>query len=862
MQDAADPNIIQNQNAGGKHRNGKELWNTVKKKPVTLSQKNRALEDAVKVLQQRLRENDLDTNVDGEDPIPPDEEMIKLRNQVTSLQEQCNAAEQHKRAAAIFEKQARDTRAELEKWKNGKEDFLQQLTLKDAEIQLSADAGALARRDLQAKTAESASKDINIQEHQQARKEAERALAEARVAIELLKKQLAELREQLIKEEEANKSLKEQTERLNAHVSQLETANNILTDKENQENQENQLVEQKKQIEEEEKKRKVMEEEKERLEARVAAQEREISRLLEMEKQLAAAIQLHEVTVASLEERTKEVSDLTEKNMALTTINEKIKVELEEKIELVKNKSDVVVKQEIEMKRLQESLAASEKRLLKVETERKTMLDTNARQKKEMEELTRHLEETKKSMEKEKEITKQEKETLEMQRLSLQAKIAELEKEIMAKDGDAEGERQSMVEDLQKRLEESIARSTKAEKEHIEAIELIKRKEAEVLELMDRTKKQELELVVSKTEISSLETKLHASEEQRNVVEESFRTLKTEHEELVSRMKELKEMNGGVMEESSAKHKAAASLRRLAKSLQEQLDEMTTSHAHLLNELDRERTNLSCAEEERDVLQERVTVLEKEMVKLEQAFKESEKSKESEKAKSKMVTMLEETIETLSNQLGSLVDSGEAFESNAQKREDNLMQQIQVLRRGRKKDRVAYKTAVDSSNAWRVRAESAESMLVNSKLESHNKLNGGGSGGGGSSVPTSARSTNSKGERRGSKSGKSSSGVGTDGGGGGGRRVSGRASGDNGGGVRRGKSGGSKSDGSKSGGSKSGTSRGVRPTPPTNNDYKDATNQMSGGGQRRNRKVVASHGNTTLPPVTSASPTPLRAGPA
>jgi len=76
------------------------------------------------------------------------------------------------------------------------------------------------------------------------------------------------------------------------------------------------------------------------------------------------------------------------------------------------------------------------------------------------------------------------------------------------------------------------------------------------------------------------------------------------------------------------------------------------------------------------------------------------------------MTTLESTIDTLSNQLGSLVDSGEVFEKNAQKREENLMQQISRLRKGRKKDRDVYKTAVDASNAWRIRAENAESLLA------------------------------------------------------------------------------------------------------------------------------------------------------
>ena len=41
--------------SGTSPRSGKQLWNVVKKKPVTLSQKLRALENAIKVLQQRCQ---------------------------------------------------------------------------------------------------------------------------------------------------------------------------------------------------------------------------------------------------------------------------------------------------------------------------------------------------------------------------------------------------------------------------------------------------------------------------------------------------------------------------------------------------------------------------------------------------------------------------------------------------------------------------------------------------------------------------------------------------------------------------------------------------------------------------------------
>ena len=135
-----------------------------------------------------------------------------------------------------------------------------------------------------------------------------------------------------------------------------------------------------------------------------------------------------------------------------------------------------------------------------------------------------------------------------------------------------------------------------------------------------------------------------------------------------------------------------------------------------MQELKRESMNLKCTEEERDEWSSKYETLKKnekdyDLIKNEKINLENE------------LSTLESTIETLSTQLGSLVDSGEAFEENAQKREDNLMHQIKRLRRGRQKDREAYKTAVEANNAWKIRAENAESMVANKKASSIGKLN-------------------------------------------------------------------------------------------------------------------------------------------
>ena len=97
-------------------------------------------------------------------------------------------AEQHKRAAAEYEKQARDAKALLEKLR--------------AESKLKAkEIGSLRKREqLPERSAESkvvvAQKETELAEEKGARAEAERALAEAQHGLELLRTQLEELQAQ------------------------------------------------------------------------------------------------------------------------------------------------------------------------------------------------------------------------------------------------------------------------------------------------------------------------------------------------------------------------------------------------------------------------------------------------------------------------------------------------------------------------------------------------------------------------------------------------------------------------------------------------------------------------------------------
>ena len=146
---------------------GAELWRKAKTgvKPLTLSQRLRHAEEAVGVLVRRLQNAGLEHRIDGSDPDPNDD-MRLMREKLEDAQaraEKCGAAEEAARAAT---KRARDAEAALEALRS-------QLFAKSKEVELSAQAGALARK-----------------EAQRLRDELQKAMGDSAAKVEALKAQL------------------------------------------------------------------------------------------------------------------------------------------------------------------------------------------------------------------------------------------------------------------------------------------------------------------------------------------------------------------------------------------------------------------------------------------------------------------------------------------------------------------------------------------------------------------------------------------------------------------------------------------------------------------------------------------------
>ena len=124
-------------------------------------------------------------------------------------------------------------------------------------------------------------------------------------------------------------------------------------------------------------------------------------------------------------------------------------------------------------------------------------------------------------------------------------------------------------------------------------------------------------------------------------------------------------------EQMSASRAATREARKLCVSLQSQVDEAAAASSQLKAELERSVAALAEARKE--------------------------------------VSTKASLVEQVTAQLGSLIASGEEFQTSARAREGELHKQIANLRKGREQDRAAYHTAVEACEAWKERALSSSS---------------------------------------------------------------------------------------------------------------------------------------------------------
>ena len=275
-------------------RDGKELWAKVRAKPVTLSQRLRHAENAIKALQARLRDNDLPDDVDGSDPLPPDEETLKLKAKVADLEAKAQLSENRARAAAEFEKQARDAMAELEKLRSG-------FFSKSKELELSAQAGALARKQLQDARIKLEQMEVKRLEEAGAIKQANDALELARARQEQLQQQLEEARAQLAAGQVERDRIAKESEEHRIALERLKQESNDV--RSSQSHDQSRLAELEKQIVESENR---LVEQKGRLDAADA----ELKRKTETVAELRSALEDHRKIVAKLEQASMELDDL------------------------------------------------------------------------------------------------------------------------------------------------------------------------------------------------------------------------------------------------------------------------------------------------------------------------------------------------------------------------------------------------------------------------------------------------------------------------------------------------------------------------------------------------------------------------
>eukprot|EP00946_MAST-07B_sp_MAST-7B-sp1_P002639 g2639.t1 len=497
-------------------------------------------------------------------------------------------AEQHKRAAAEYEKQARDAKALLEKLRA-------ESKLKAKEIELSAQAGAVARKNLAESKVVVAQKETELAEEKGARAEAERALAEAQHGLELLRTQLEELQAQSKAIMASRSELADQVKRQGEHVARLEKEKESL------------LIEIEKlkdggggsdtKLEELEAQIITSREEHSRLQKRLAEQDAKLVRLTDLERMLADALKEHEVTVESLKQSAAECSTLTEKLAVAQEQHSK-----KDDIIATLQKELAIAKQDAEQQKglLQDQLKLaqslkSELDAISTDSERvKHLEDEMVRMKDSLSVAIKLRQDVEASL-KSSEVKSK---GLEVTVESLQSKIVKLEKQLTeSRNLETSARVQTNTQSREKleavsraQLAENAAQLTADALEQARA--QLESANAELCRKNEELDKSDSIAAGLKEKASLLNKRLIKANDSYKMLENDLQNALVERDELRATLAG-KEMKPGDVDD------AALRLQALNKSLQDQLQEANSAHRHMASELEKMSLSRSLAIQEK-----------------------------------------------------------------------------------------------------------------------------------------------------------------------------------------------------------------------------------------------------------------------
>jgi len=685
---------------------GQQLWKKAQNgmKGVTLSEKLRNAEKSIAILAARLEKAGLSTDVQGNE-MSNNKELAKLREENEALAMKLQlangrsaGADPAKKAAAAADKRARDLKAALDALK---EEYIK---LKK-ELELSGSAGSSAREEVQKLKEKCRKQEELILGMQNKLQKNNEDNTERKAAKDL--KLIAEKMEKLLNEK---KSLKERLKGAETDSARL---------------------------------RHELEEHRSKLK-QLSLQRKTVSDDTDKLKEMDAHFQNEKNKVKELNEKLREVNDRVNR---LSELQEKLK---QRELELNKER----LEKESLMKKIQrqnDRMSGLEEDLKSAELEKETMREATRSTANAAAVSIESVQQVVQSLQEELKLLRQENEELST---SLSAKNSEIKKhkdEVndlkLASTETEDFNSQSLqlhaqIQGLKKTIEEKNATIDQMEEIHINKMEEQRVKfEHEIQELKELFKheKQNLisvtdeQILKMKNEMKDIIKSQSDSESDKNTRDKEIDTLSMKNSELQSKLSNAETENiklqNNLKQQVKIVHESkeyVGSLRKDVNGLNEKVKQLQLKHTASVDTLKAYKKEINSKEDDIQQKAAQIKLLEIDFKKLKIA-KEKDQSRfknvlqEQNEQYKQNENGLRQDIELLSEQLSSLIENGEEFKRNVQKRENQYKEQIAELQTTRRQDIAEFSKVRKAASAWKKKAGKMKSSQI--KVSNENQIN-------------------------------------------------------------------------------------------------------------------------------------------
>ena len=670
---------------------GQQLWKKAQNgmKGVTLSEKLRNAERSIAILASRLEKAGLSTDVHGNE-MSSNKELAKLREENEALAMKLQlangrsaGADPAKKAAAAADKRARDLKAALDTLKG------EYIKLKK-ELELSGSAGKSARQELHDLKEKCKHQEQLLAEMQNKLKIKDRQNAEEELKLisEKMQKLLNEkknLKERLKGAETDSARLRVQLEEHRSKLKQLSIQRQNIDGASNEK-----LKKLDEHFKNEKNKVKELNEKLEEVNARV-------NRLSELQEKLKKKESELNKERLDKENLLKRIQRQEERNKDLEEDLKTAEEEKETMREATRSTADAAAVSIESVKQVVTSLK-EELKVVRQKNEKLTAaLDGQVKEAEKYKDKIKDLE-----------LASAEHKDFNNHSLELHAQIQSLKKELKEKTEEISSMKTTHISELEKmrselnREVESLKKSFGSEKQQLasERDKEVKKLKNEIQKILQSQSDSESDSQERNNEISTLKARiseLEANLSQLNIENTSLKENLDKQSTLVHESKEY-----------------VSGLRKDVSELSHQLKVMETKYKAGIETVKKHKDEAHAKSLEVSSKSARINTLNKDIKKLQDLL-----SVEKQKFQSVLQEQVDESKETenllrqdislLSEQLSSLIENGEAFKRNVNKRETQYKKQIEELQNVRKQDIAEFSKVRKAATAWKKKASKGKS---------------------------------------------------------------------------------------------------------------------------------------------------------